>query len=41
MTYLPFAAPVSLHPAHAILKEMSFLGTDGVTPAEVVRAVAR
>ena len=25
------AAPVSLRPAHAILKEMSFLGTDGVT----------
>lgn len=29
------AAPVSLRPAHAILKEMSFLGTDGVTRAEV------
>lgn len=29
------AAPVSLRPAHAILKEMSFLGTDGVTLAEV------
>jgi acryloyl-coenzyme A reductase len=29
------AAPVSLRPAHAILKEMAFLGTDGVTRAEV------
>lgn len=29
------AAPVSLRPAHAILKEMFFLGTDGVTLAEV------
>ncbi|WP_418321399.1 alcohol dehydrogenase catalytic domain-containing protein [Piscinibacter sakaiensis] len=29
------AAPVSLRPAHAILKEMFFLGTDGVTRAEV------
>lgn len=31
------AAPVSLRPAHAILKEMAFLGTDGVTRAEVQR----
>lgn len=29
------AASVSLRPAHAILKEMAFLGTDGVTRAEV------
>ncbi|MCW5633467.1 MAG: alcohol dehydrogenase catalytic domain-containing protein [Rubrivivax sp.] len=29
------AAPVSLRPAHAILKEMAFLGTDGVMRAEV------
>ncbi|HRH86988.1 MAG TPA: zinc-binding dehydrogenase [Rubrivivax sp.] len=29
------AAPVSLRPAHAIVKEMAFVGTDGVTRAEV------
>lgn len=29
------AAPVSLRPAHAILKELAFLGTDGVTRREV------
>jgi len=29
------AAPVNLRPAHAILKEMFFLGTDGVTRGEV------
>lgn len=29
------AAPVNLRPAHAILKELFFLGTDGVTRGEV------